>query len=112
MAAAASTLETLVSSYRREGAARPASGLELEIRFQALDAANFQTILQALNSKKLGASVPIGEGTITHTVDAIMVEERQPRGADASERTLRPQRVRQLRFEDGVRTGEKFVYKE
>ena len=107
----ATTLESLVSRFRRETSDRPSSKatIELEVRFQSIDYANFESILQALLSKKL----PVDDGTIVHTVDSIMVEKasRAPHNSDASQKVLRPQRVRQMYFENGKKTVDKYVYK-
>jgi hypothetical protein len=107
----ATTLESLVSRFRREMSDRPSSkaAIELEVRFQSIDYANFESILQALLAKKL----PVDDGTAVHTVDSIMVEKasRAPHNSDASQKVLRPQRVRQMYFENGKKTVDKYVYK-
>ena len=68
--------DALVSMYRREVAALASAqwaatrrNIELEVRFQDVDAANFASIYAAMVA---GAGVPAGAPTLSMTIGAIM----------------------------------------
>jgi hypothetical protein len=94
-AAARPSLEATVTRYRREAARTDGAAPELEIRLQGLDFANWSAIYTALLGK--------GPGELSQTVSVIM---SAPGAAP-----LRAARIREIRFEGGVKAGERAVQK-
>jgi SAM-dependent methyltransferase len=100
IAAARTTLESLVTRYRRE-AGRGGDNLELEIRFKP-DARGFAKIHKAVAAG--------GGGVLTQVVSVIKDVRTAERG-EGSHRYLRAAQVREMYFEAGRRTGERYLRK-
>ena len=101
MATRTDDLAKIITRYRREVAA--GSGVELEVRFQGVDYAAFAAIYEGLLNRR-----PAPAPVLTQMVGTIM-SERRPEGAG---RAPPAARIREIRFDRGVRTGERFVSKE
>ena len=100
--AAKPTLESLVTRFRREAARADAPGLELEVRFQGVDFANFAAIYRGLAAQ--------GPGAVSQMVSAIVdaqggsgKRDRDRGRADPGPHALRPMRIRVIHFEGGRR---------
>ena len=99
MASAPTTLENLISLYRRQPS-------ELEVRFHKIDPYVAATIWQALVDKK----VPVDDGTISQTVNAIMVEDPSTQNSHHRGRSggQKVNLLRQIEFVNGKKRGESF----
>jgi hypothetical protein len=100
------TLESLVTRYRREVARLDGAAPELEVRLQNMDYHNFAAIFEGLLAKK---DARVGGATLTQMVSAIM-ETRQARGE--SQQHLRPTRIREIFFNGSTKQREQYVHKE
>jgi len=99
------TLEGLVTRYRREIAHEGASP-ELEVRIQDLSLENFAGIYDGLVD--MGGKT-LENATMTLVVSTIMDQKARGEGIH---RHLSPMRIREIYFENGVKTKERFVRKE
>ena len=110
------TLEGIVTRYRREAARQDELTPELEVRLQDVDYGNFAAIYGALLAGKeaAGGKLDVGPPALTQMVSAIMDIHRgswRQRG-EGPARHLQPMRIREIIFDSGVKTKERFVYKE
>ncbi len=103
-----STLESIVTRYRREAGRNDGSHPELEVRLQEVDYANFAAIYEALAARRPAD----GGGRLTQMVSAIMDARPGGRGGEPPQRHLRPSRIREIFFERGRRVREQYVRKE
>src|SRR3989338_8741145 len=98
MAAPKSTIESIVSRFRREVMQRD-NNVELEVRFQDVDYSNFVTIYDALRTSR--------EGTLSQKVSVLMDTNTK-----RTHHYLRAARIREIHFIDGKKSHEKYVRKE
>lgn len=103
-----STLESIITRYRREAGQDSNVHPELEIRLQDVDYANFSAIHEALLAK---TDIEVGDGKITQMVGSIMDTRSTARG-EGLQRHLRGMRIREVFFEKGKRSHDQYVYKE
>jgi hypothetical protein len=117
------TLEAVVTRFRREAGREDAlaggqgdgSSPELEVRLQDVDYTNFAAIYEALLAGRGagGEAVPVGPGALTQMVSAIMDVRTSDRSrGEGPQRYLRPMRIREIFFEKGRRSRERFTFKE
>lgn len=102
------TLESLISQYRRSDL--PQGEAELEVRFRGVDSFIAGTVLRSLLAKK---GIPVDDGTITQTVNAIMDEgpaTQDPRHRGPG-RGQKANLIRQITFANGSKTGERYYRK-
>ena len=94
------TLESTVTLYRRtvKDAFYKDAFVEFEVRFQNIDSAVFWEIFGALTKKK----IPVSDGTVTHTVNSIMREQKN---------TLSANLVRSIVFDGGNRKQDTYYKK-
>lgn len=100
------TLESLVSRFRRSANDRSLQGgnVELEVRYDSVKYPVFETVLDGLVAKK----IDVDDGEIQQTINAIVTEKGKT--ALAGGKALN--RIRQITFDHGVATGEKYSTKE
>jgi hypothetical protein len=98
----ASTLESIVTRYRRDTATQSVVNTELEVRILGVDYKNFETIYNIF--------LKSSSGKIKQMVGVIMINNKT-RG-EGVQKALMPSKIREINFENGVKVGEQWVIKE
>jgi SAM-dependent methyltransferase len=103
------TLEALVTRYRREVLRGGEASPELEIRFHGVDYPLFAALHAALLARvgMADAGASVGPPVLTQMVSAVMDAER----GDGPRRPLAPSRLREIFFAGGQKTGERYATK-
>lgn len=102
------SLESIIALYRRSDL--PSGVAELEVRFRDVDSFITETVLRSLVAKKIS----VDDGTITQTVNAIMDEDpatRDPKHRGRGEHNQRANLIREITFDNGEKTGERYYRK-
>lgn len=109
--AAATTLESLVSAFRRAVTDQSSDEkiVELELRFQMVDFETFEIIYQALQNKK----IKVSDGELSQYVNSILDEltPHQARISEMAKRTMEPRKRRQITFKAGKKVDDQFTIK-
>ncbi len=112
------SIEQTVVWYRREAlrarTAAAAASPELEVRLQDVDYDNFATVYAALarGTDRDSRPLPVGPGTLTQVVSAIVVLHSGSDSQATRAAPSRPMRIREIYFEGGKKSRERFVRKE
>lgn len=102
------SLESVISLYRRSDL--PGGEAELEVRFRGIDSFIAETVLRSLVAKE----IPVDDGEISQTVSAIMGEDpstRAPQHRGRGDYGQRANLIRQITFDNGKKTGERYYRK-